>query len=52
MVLTNGLLVSLVCLMDQVPLPPPSRRRPQGRPRVYSDRLLIKALGSVIQVRL
>lgn len=30
--------------MDQVPLPPPSRRRPQGRPRVYSARLLIKAL--------
>lgn len=52
MVLTNGLLVSLVCLMDRVPLPPPSRRRPRGRPRVYSDRLLIKALIVMIVRRL
>jgi len=51
MVLTNGLLVSLVCLMDRVPLPP-SRQRSRGRPRVDSDRLLIKALIVMIVRRL
>src|SRR5512142_404258 len=51
MVLTNGLLVSLVCLMDRVPLPP-SQQRSRGRPRVYSDRLLIKALIVMIVRRL
>lgn len=51
MVLANGLLVSLVCLMDRVPLPP-SRQRSRGRPRVYSDRLLIKALIVMIVRRL
>lgn len=51
MVLTNGLLVSLGCLMDRVPLPP-SQQRSRGRPRVYSDRLLIKALVVMIVRRL
>ncbi len=51
MVLTNGLLVSLVCLMGRVPLPP-SRQRSRGRPRVYSDRLRLQALIVMIVRRL
>jgi hypothetical protein len=40
-------LVRLVELIDRLPLPPPPPRRP-GRPRVYPDRLFLKALVIMI----
>ena len=46
-----SLLVALVALVDQLPLaPPPARGR--GRPRVYSDRLFLKALVIMLVRRL
>jgi hypothetical protein len=43
MVAQDGVLVTLVKLVDMVPMPaPPPRGR--GRPRVYPDRLFLKAL--------
>jgi hypothetical protein len=41
-----SVLVALVQLVDQLPLPPAPRRR--GRPAVYSDRLFLKALVIMI----
>src|SRR5215211_1169300 len=46
MVAEPSLLVALVQLIDQVPLPPPAPRR--GRPPVYSERLFLKALVIMI----
>src|SRR3954449_6280365 len=47
MVPEPSLLVALVALVEQLPLaPPPVRGR--GRPRVYSDRLFLKALVIMI----
>jgi len=37
-------LVTLVCLIDRLPLPPPPPKRGRGRPRTYHDRLFLKAL--------
>ena len=37
-------LVTLVKLVDTIPVPPPPVKRPRGRPKVYSDRLFLKAL--------
>jgi hypothetical protein len=42
----------LVRLVDAIPLPPPSPTRPRGHPRVYSDRLFLKALVIMIVRRL
>ena len=39
-----SLLVILVKLVDQVPMPPPPAQRGRGHPKVYSDRLFLKAL--------
>lgn len=48
MVHEDGLLVTLVRLVDRIPVPTPPRtevdKRRRGRPRVYSDRLFMKAL--------
>ena len=38
------LLVTLVELVDRAPVPAPPARRARGRPRVYADRLFLKAL--------
>ncbi|MFC1922970.1 hypothetical protein ACFLY4_06735 [Chloroflexota bacterium] len=38
------LLVILVELVDHLPLPYPPTNRGRGRPIVYSDRLILKAL--------
>ena len=43
MVTNASPLVLLVTLVDHIPLPPPAGAQ-RGRPRVYSDRLLLKAL--------
>jgi DDE family transposase len=48
----KSLLVSLVVLMDRLPWPPELTRRPRGRPKTYSDRLLMKALVIMIIRRL
>jgi Transposase DDE domain len=48
MVAQESVLVMLVRLVDRIPLPPPSPTRPRGRPRVYSDRLFLKALVIMI----
>jgi len=42
------LLVTLVELVDRIPLPPPPKKRAPGRPRVYTDRLFLKALVVMI----
>ena len=43
MILDEPLLVILVRLVDQIPTPPPAKRK-RGHPKVYSDRLFLKAL--------
>src|SRR5437764_11345101 len=52
MVLQESVLVMLVRLVDAIPLPPPPPTRPRGHPRVYSDRLFLKALVIMIVRRL
>jgi len=42
MVAEGSILVMLIRLVDRMPMPPPRPQR--GRPRVYSDRLFLKAL--------
>jgi hypothetical protein len=44
-------LVLLIALIDRIPLPPPPRRG-RGRPKVYPDRLFLKALVIMIVKRL
>ncbi len=44
MITAEPLLVTLVKLVDCIPLPPLPDKRPRGRPQVYSDRLFLKAL--------
>ena len=43
-----SLLVMLVRLVDRVPTPPPPAKRARGRPKVYADRLFLKALVLMI----
>jgi hypothetical protein len=52
MVAREPLLVSFIKLIDRIPMPaePPKRRR--GRPRTYSERLMLKALVIMIIRRL
>jgi len=52
MVLSESLLVSLVKMIDRIPIPPPPAKRPRGRPVTYPDRLLLKALVLMIIRRL
>ena len=44
MIASEPPLVTLVKLVDDIPVPPPPVKRPRGRPQVYSDRLFLKAL--------
>lgn len=46
------ILVSLLLLIDCIPLPPPPAKRPRGKPRTYTDRLILKALVVMIIRRL
>jgi Transposase DDE domain len=48
----TSLLVTLVKLMDELPWPPESAKRPRGRPQTYSNRLIVKALVIMIIRRL
>ena len=44
MIHEDTLLVTLVRLVDRIPEPPPPAKRKRGRPRVYPERLFLKAL--------
>ncbi len=48
MVFQDALLVTLVQLVDHLPLPAAASKRRRGHPAVYSDRLFLKALVSMI----
>jgi hypothetical protein len=48
----KSLLVSLVVLIDRLPWPPEPTHRLRGRPKTYSDRLMVKALVIMIIRRL
>ena len=52
MINRDSILVSLVRLVDALPFPPPPTRRKRGRPRTYSDQLLVKAVVVMIIRRL
>jgi hypothetical protein len=52
MLAREPLLVTLVKLVDLIPIPPEPQKRGRGRPKVYSDRLIIKALVIMIIRRL
>jgi hypothetical protein len=44
MIAPEPLVVMLVKLVDSIPVPPSPAKRGRGRPKVYSDRLFLKAL--------
>lgn len=48
----EALLVTLVGLVDQIPMPEEQKKRGRGRPKVYSDRLMVKALVIMVIRRL
>jgi hypothetical protein len=48
MIRRDSLLVTLVMLVDRVPMPSSLPQRGKGRPKVYSDRLFLKALVIMI----
>ncbi len=48
MILQDSLLVTLVRLIDRLPLPTQPAKRGRGRPKVYSDHLILKALVIMI----
>jgi hypothetical protein len=48
MIPQEPLLVTFVKLVDRIPVPPRSTQRGRGRPKVYSDRLFLKALVVMI----
>ena len=48
MILEVSLLVTLVKLVDSIPLPPPPTKRRRGKPKFYPDRLFLKALVIMI----
>jgi len=48
MIPQEPLLVTLVKLVDCIPMPRPPSRRGRGHPQVYSDRLFLKALVIMI----
>ena len=46
------LLVTLVNLVDRIPMPEPPQKRGRGRPKVYAERLIVKALVIMVIRRL
>lgn len=52
MILQEPLLVILVKLVDCMPMPEAPQKRRRGHPKVYSDRLMVKALVIMVVRRL
>lgn len=52
MVHQKPLLVTFVLLIDRIPMPTPPKKRGRGRPKVYPDRLIVKALIVMVIRRL
>ena len=52
MILQEPLLVTIVKLVDAIPGQEPPKKRSRGRPKVYSDRLMVKALVITVVRRL
>lgn len=52
MIAQESLLVTLVKLVDRIPMPPPPPKRGPGRPKVYPDRLFLKAVVIMVVRRL
>ena len=52
MVHQKPLLVTFVVLVDRIPMPAPPKKRGRGRPKVYPDRLIVKALIIMVVRRL
>lgn len=52
MVHQKPLLVTFVMLVDRIPMPAPPKKRGRGRPKVYPDRLIVKALIIMVVRRL
>lgn len=48
MIPAEPLIVTLVKLVDSIPVPPAASKRGRGRPKFYSDRLFLKALVIMI----
>jgi len=48
MIAQDTLFVIQVKLVDQIPISPPPSKRGRGHPKVYSDRLFLKALVIMI----
>ena len=48
MILQDSLLVTLVKLVDRLPMPVQASKHERGHPKVYSDRLFLKALVIMI----
>jgi hypothetical protein len=48
MVPQESVLVMVIRLVENIPLPPPPQKGSWGHPRVYLDRLLLKALVLMI----
>ena len=46
------LLVTLVNLVDRIPMPEPPQKRGRGRPKVYAERVIVKALVIMVIRRL
>lgn len=52
MLLKEAVLVTLVLLVDRIPMPPEPKKRQRGCPKTYSDRLMVKALVIMVVRRL
>ena len=52
MLTTKSLLVSLVKMVDKIPMPETGSKGRRGRPEVYSERLMVKALVIMMVRRL
>lgn len=48
MIYQDSLLITLVKLVDRIPMPPPPTKRGRGKPKFYPDRVFLKALVIMI----
>ena len=52
MLYQEPLFVTFVMLVDRIPMPTPPKKRGPGRPKVYPDRLTVKAIIIMVVRRL